>query len=84
MRCFFRQIRVGRKIGSAAMVADGLHARTDGLTSLAVLPAAGGSWLGFPILDPIIGVFIGIAILFITKENLVNIFRFNKYSVLLC
>ncbi|MDX1686725.1 MAG: cation diffusion facilitator family transporter [Candidatus Promineifilaceae bacterium] len=49
------QIRVGRKIGSAAMVADGLHARTDGLTSLAVLLAAGGSWLGYPIVDPIIG-----------------------------
>ena len=38
------QIRVGRKIGSAAMVADGLHARTDGLTSLAVLLAAAGTW----------------------------------------
>jgi len=62
------QIRVGRKIGSAAMVADGLHARTDGLTSLAVLLAVGGSWLGFPIVDPIIGVLIGIAILFITKD----------------
>src|SRR5262245_46878875 len=49
------QIRVGRKIGSAAMIADGLHARTDGLTSLAVLLAVGGAWLGFPILDPIIG-----------------------------
>jgi len=66
------QIRVGRKIGSAAMVADGLHARTDGLTSLAVLLAAGGSWLGFPIIDPIIGLLIGIAILFITKEATVT------------
>src|SRR4051812_8706305 len=54
------QIRVGRRIGSAAMVADGVHARTDGLTSLAVLIAAGGSWLGFPIVDPIIGILIGI------------------------
>ncbi|MCB0211423.1 MAG: cation transporter, partial [Anaerolineae bacterium] len=36
------QIRAGRKIGSAALVTDGLHARTDGLTSLAVLVAAGG------------------------------------------
>lgn len=62
------QIRVGRKIGSAALVADGLHARTDGLTSLAVLLAVGGTWLGFPILDPIIGVLIGVAILFITKD----------------
>lgn len=62
------QIRVGRKIGSAAMVADGLHARTDGLTSLAVLAAAGGAWLGFPILDPIIGLVIGVAIVAITWD----------------
>jgi len=66
------QIRTGRKIGSAALVADGLHARTDGLTSLAVLLAAGGTWLGFPILDPIIGFLIGIAILFITKDETVT------------
>jgi cation diffusion facilitator family transporter len=65
------QIRKGREIGSAALVADGLHARTDGLTSLAVLLAAGGSWLGFPIVDPIIGLFIGVAILFITKDAVV-------------
>jgi cation diffusion facilitator family transporter len=57
------QIRVGRKIGSEAMVADGLHARTDGLTSLAVLVAAGGAWLGFPLLDPIVGIVIGLAVI---------------------
>jgi cation diffusion facilitator family transporter len=62
------QIRTGRKIGSAAMVADGLHARTDGLTSLAVLVAVLGTYLGFPIVDPIIGLLIGIAILFITQD----------------
>ena len=62
------QIRTGRRIGSAALVADGLHARTDGLTSLAVLVAAGGSWLGFPIIDPIVGFLIGITILFITRD----------------
>jgi cation diffusion facilitator family transporter len=66
------QIRVGRKIGSAALVADGLHARTDGLTSLAVLLAVGGVWLGYPIVDPIIGFLIGIAILFITKDATVR------------
>ena len=52
------------------MVADGLHARTDGLTSLAVLIAVIGSWLGYPIVDPIIGILIGIAILFITRDAL--------------
>ena len=62
------QIRTGRKIGSAAMEADGLHARTDGLTSLAVLVAAIGSWLGYPIIDPIIGLLIGVMILFITRQ----------------
>lgn len=67
------QIRVGRKIGSDAMIADGLHARIDGLTSLAVLIAAGGTALGLPILDPIIGLLIGIAILFITRDATVRI-----------
>jgi cation diffusion facilitator family transporter len=66
------QIRTGRRIGSAALVTDGLHARTDGLTSLAVFLAAGGSWLGFPILDPIIGLLIGIAILYITRDATVS------------
>jgi cation diffusion facilitator family transporter len=62
------QIRVGRQIGSEAMVADGLHARTDGFTSLAVLIAVIGTWLGFPILDPIVGIFIGVIIVFITRD----------------
>ena len=61
------QIRVGRQIGSEAMVVDGLHARTDGLTSLAVLIAAAGSVLGLPILDPIVGLAIGVIILFIAR-----------------
>lgn len=62
------QIGVGKRIDSAALVADGLHARTDGLTSLAVLIAAGGAWLGLPLVDPIIGLLIGVAILFITWD----------------
>lgn len=57
------RIRIGREIGSAALVADGYHARTDGLTSLAVLAGAIGVWLGFPLFDPIVGLGIGIAIL---------------------
>jgi cation diffusion facilitator family transporter len=61
------RLRVGRQIGSAALVADGQHARVDGFTSLAVLLGAIGIWLGFPILDPVIGVAITIAILFIVK-----------------
>jgi cation diffusion facilitator family transporter len=60
------QIRVGRQIGSDAMIADGQHARIDGLTSLAVLIAVIGTWIGLPILDPIIGIVIAIAIVGIT------------------
>jgi cation diffusion facilitator family transporter len=66
------QIRVGRQIGSDAMMADGLHARTDGFTSLAVLIAVVGTALGFPILDPIIGLVIGVAIVFITRDAAVS------------
>ncbi|MBZ0305228.1 MAG: cation diffusion facilitator family transporter [Anaerolineae bacterium] len=63
------QIRVGRQIGSEAMVADGLHARTDGLTSLAVIIAVIGVWLGAPIVDPMIGIVIGLAIVGITWNS---------------
>lgn len=56
------RIRVGRRIGSAALVADGIHARTDGFTSLAVLFGAVGIWLGFPLADPIVGLLISAAI----------------------
>ena len=56
------RIRVGRAIGSAALIADGQHARVDGLTSLAVLAGAIGVWLGFPLADPLIGLLIAAAI----------------------
>jgi cation diffusion facilitator family transporter len=57
------RITVGRQIGSAALVADGLHARTDGFTSLAVLLAAGGAALGWRWADPVIGLAISAAII---------------------
>ena len=56
------RIRVGRRIGSAALVADGVHARIDGFTSLAVVLGALGVMLGFPLADPIVGVLISAAI----------------------
>ncbi|MGN9783264.1 cation diffusion facilitator family transporter [Nonomuraea sp. ZG12] len=62
------RIRVGREIGSAALVADGLHARTDGFTSLAVLLSAGGAALGLPLTDPIVGLLITVAILFVLRD----------------
>ena len=63
------RIRVGRQIGSAALVADGNHARTDGFTSLAVLAGVIGVWLGYPLLDPIVGLVIGAAILVIVWKS---------------
>ncbi|MEV0389487.1 cation diffusion facilitator family transporter [Nonomuraea sp. NPDC050643] len=62
------RIKVGREIGSAALVADGLHARTDGFTSLAVLLGAGGAALGFPVADPIVGLLITVAICFVLRD----------------
>jgi len=56
------RIKVGREIESAALVADGYHARIDGLTSLAVLAGVAGVWLGYPLADPIIGLLITIVI----------------------
>ncbi len=69
------RIRVGRQIGSAALIADGLHARTDGFTSLAVLLGAGGVALGFPLADPIIGVLITVAILAVLRTAARDVFR---------
>lgn len=57
------RIRIGREIGSAALVADGLHARVDGFTSLAVAAGAVGVWMGFERADPIVGILVSIAIL---------------------
>ncbi len=62
------RVRVGKEIGSAALVADGQHARIDGWTSLAVLVGAVGVWLGYPKADPIVGVLITTAILFIVWD----------------
>lgn len=62
------QIRTGNRIGSDALIADGLHARIDGLTSLVVLVAVAGSALGYPIVDPIVGLVIGTAIVFIARD----------------
>lgn len=69
------RIRVGREIGSAALVADGLHARTDGFTSLAVVGGALGVLAGFPLADPIVGLLITVAILFVLKGAAVDIYR---------
>jgi cation diffusion facilitator family transporter len=63
------RIRVGREIGSAALVADGYHARVDGLASLAVLAGAAGVYLGYPLADPVVGLLITVVILGIVWES---------------
>ncbi len=68
------RIKVGKQIGSAALIADGYHARTDGWTSLAVLVGAMGAWLGFPLADPIIGLLISVAIFYIVFDSAKSIF----------
>ncbi|WP_079197562.1 cation diffusion facilitator family transporter [Streptomyces sp. CB03911] len=69
------RIRTGRRIGSAALVADGLHARTDGLTSLAVLAGAAGAGLGLPWADPLVGLLITVAILAVLRGSVREIGR---------
>jgi len=69
------RIRVGREIGSAALVTDGLHARTDGITSLAVVLGAAGVAVGWPAADPIIGLLIAVAILGVLRSAARDVFR---------
>ncbi|MFR0354052.1 cation diffusion facilitator family transporter [Streptomyces sediminimaris] len=69
------RIRVGREIGSAALVADGLHARTDGFASLAVLLGAGGSALGWRLADPLVGLAITAAIALVLRDAAREVFR---------
>jgi cation diffusion facilitator family transporter len=69
------RVRVGRKIGSAALVADGLHARTDGFTSLAVLLGVGGVALGWDWADPVVGLLITVAILAVLRQAAREIYR---------
>lgn len=69
------RIRAGRRIGSAALVAEGQHARADGLTSIAVVIGVIGVWLGFARADAVIGLLIGLAILWILVTSMRTIAR---------
>ena len=70
-------INIGKEINSPAIVADGQHQRTDIYSSIAILIGIVVSNMGFPMLDPIIGLIIGLLILktafTIGKENIDNI-----------
>lgn len=69
------RIRIGKEIGSAALVADGYHARTDGFTSLAVLFSGLGALAGFRLADPLVGLAITVAILFVLKGAVVQMWH---------
>jgi cation diffusion facilitator family transporter len=68
------RIKVGKEIGSAALIADGYHARTDGLVSLGVLFSVIGVWLGYPLADPIIGLIMTLMIFKIVWESSIVVF----------
>ncbi len=68
------RIKVGKEMGSAALIADGYHARTDGIASLAVVVSALGVYLGFPLADPIIGIVMTLLILRIVWESSIAVF----------
>lgn len=63
------RLRAGKRLASAALVADGYHARADGLVSLAVVASAIVVALGFDLGDPILGLAITAVILRITWQS---------------
>jgi cation diffusion facilitator family transporter len=63
------RLRAGRRLNSAALVADGYHARTDGLVSLGVILSALVVSVGLDIADPLIGLAITLVILRITWHS---------------
>ena len=69
------RIKVGRHIGSAALVADGLHARTDALTSLAVVAGAAGAAAGVEAADPVAGLAITVTILLVLRSAARDVYR---------
>ncbi len=69
------RMRIGREINSAALIADGHHARIDGLTSLTVLVGAVAVWAGFPLADPIAGIIITVVIIKIVVDAAKSVFE---------
>ena len=69
------RITVGRRIGSAALVADGLHARTDGFTSLGVVLGAAGVAAGLDWADPVVGLLITVAVLSVLRDAARDVYR---------
>lgn len=63
------RLRAGRRLSSPALVADGNHARVDGLVSLGVVLSAALVAIGAEVADPLIGFGITIVILKITWDS---------------
>ena len=63
------RVRAGRRLDSPALVADGYHARTDGIVSLGVVASAAFVALGAEVADPLVGLTITLVILRITWES---------------
>jgi cation diffusion facilitator family transporter len=69
------RISAGRRIGSAALIAEGQHARTDALTSLAVIGGVVGAWFGLSWLDPVIGLGIAVVIVAVLVASMRVVLR---------
>lgn len=69
------RIRAGRRIGSAALIAEGQHARTDALTSLAVVLGVLGAWVGLPWVDPVVGLLIAAVIIAVLIGSMRTVVR---------
>ena len=67
------RLRAGRRLQSPALVADGYHARTDGIVSLAVVASAIFVALGLQIADPLIGMVVTVVILRITWHSFITV-----------
>jgi cation diffusion facilitator family transporter len=70
----FYRIRMGKRMASSALIADGQHARVDGYTSLAVLIGVIGTWMGYPVIDALVGLGITIMIILIVKDSAKTVF----------
>jgi len=62
------RLRAGGRLSSAALVADGKHARVDGFVSLGVIASAVLVALGWELGDPIVGLLITLVILKVTWD----------------
>jgi cation diffusion facilitator family transporter len=63
------RLKAGRRLASAALIADGNHARIDGVVSLGVIASAAAVALGAQVADPIVGLAITLVILKITWDS---------------